>query len=717
MNMIKKIFHTDLKNLFKSFFALVIVIGVCFLPALYAWCNIYSNWDPYGNTANLKMAAVSLDKGYTDDDGVYHNAGDEIIEQLKDNDKIDWQFVESEEDAVTGVKDGSYYGAVVVSEDFSYNMYDIFGHEVTKPQLIFYQNQKKNPVATKISDTVVGTLQSNINEKFVKVMTTTIFKDTNQLSSDIEAEGGVDELIGRLENVNNQLKEYEKTLDALSKGNDILSSAVTVADKDVTSMEKNAASGADAIDSAQTSINTTVGAIDAYTGSVNATLNNSAEELKKAVEALEEAKIAGDAAAMGEALEKTKENLDNAAADLKTLSESMEAAGVGGAEGSLGAYDQVKDVLSTINEAKKTITSTQADLMVENVKDNFESNKQAMIDQINAAIDTVKNIQSTMTNTMIPKVKSAMDSLNTTLSNVSDLLNNVSSTLAGMGDVFDALQLTISSGSNSFNQTRDAIEMLSDRLEDVIDRVNAAKDSDKVQVLLETLSGNPDLYGEFFSEPVQIETEVIYPVENYGSAVTPFYTVLAIWVGALILTAILKVKPNTIVFPDAKDYELYLGRYGIFFVLGQIQTLIIVLGDLFLLHVQCIHPFYFWLASAMISFTFSLLIYTLVLAFGDVGKAFAVVIVVIQIAGSSGTYPIELLPEFFQKLYIFFPFPYGINALRECIAGMYEHAYVIYLLELMIFVVASLILGLWIRKPFAELGHYMEKRMEDTEML
>ena len=93
------------------------------------------------------------------------------------------------------------------------------------------------------------------------------------------------------------------------------------------------------------------------------------------------------------------------------------------------------------------------------------------------------------------------------------------------------------------------------------------------------------------------------------------------------------------------------------------------------------------------------------------------VIVVIQIAGSSGTYPIELLPEFFQRLYIFFPFPYGINALRECVAGMYGHDYIMYLLQLMLFVVASLVLGLWIRKPFKEIGHFMEKRMEDTEML
>jgi putative membrane protein len=114
---------------------------------------------------------------------------------------------------------------------------------------------------------------------------------------------------------------------------------------------------------------------------------------------------------------------------------------------------------------------------------------------------------------------------------------------------------------------------------------------------------------------------------------------------------------------------------------------------------------------------FSLLIYSLVSAFGDVGKAAAVVIVVLQIAGSSGTYPIELLPEFFQKVYIFFPFPYAINAMRESVAGFYEHDYLIYLLQLCLFIPVSLAIGIWIRRPFKKMNHFMEERMEETEMM
>ena len=166
-----------------------------------------------------------------------------------------------------------------------------------------------------------------------------------------------------------------------------------------------------------------------------------------------------------------------------------------------------------------------------------------------------------------------------------------------------------------------------------------------------------------------------------------------------------------------KETEIFFGRYGMFFIMGQIQTLIIVLGDLTFLGVQCLHPILFYIASAFTSMVFSLLIYALVVAFADVGKAIAVVILVLQIAGSSGTYPIELLPEFFKNVYLFFPFPYAINALRECVAGMYEADYVIYLLELSIFLILALVIGIWIRRPFDSLKHFMERRMEDTEVM
>ena len=719
MKMIKKIFHTDLKHLFKSFFALIIVVGVCFLPALYAWCNIYSNWDPYGNTGNLKMAAVSLDKGYTDEDGTYENAGDEIIEELKENDKIDWQFVESQEEAFEKVEDGTYYGAVVVTEDFTYNMYNIFLEDVEKPQLIFYQNQKKNPVATKISDTVVETLQNNINEKFVKVMTTTVFEDANDLSEDIKEDGGIDALVERLEKVNSELEEYENTIDAAVQGNAVLTSAITNAQKDVNYYKEKSADGKDALDKANENIATSQVTLGSYSDEVKLALETASTSLSKAEKDIRDATLAKDAKTTLEAIDTTINDLDTMITNLQALKTSLATVAVEqtGNTSLNSALNTITTILDLSQKMKDQLSATRKSVGSSMAQDVFTSNQNVMLQELQGIQSYVNKMTTMLNDQLVPQIDDTLDSLSTVVKNASTLMNNFSGTLAGMGDVFGALQLTVNSGNQSLLDTKEALGLLSDRLTETIEKVEKASNDEKVEVLMDTLSGNPDIYGEFFAEPVQIDTTAIYPVENYGSAVTPFYTVLAIWVGALILTAILKVKPTASNFPDAKDYELYFGRFLIFFVVGQIQTLIIVMGDLYLLKVQCVHPFLFWVASAITGFVFTILIYSLVLAFGDVGKALAVVVVVIQIAGSSGTYPIELLPEFFQKVYIFFPFPYAINAMRECIAGMFENDYVIYLLQLSVFVLVSLTVGLWIQKPVKPLSHFMEKPMEDTEML
>ncbi len=183
------------------------------------------------------------------------------------------------------------------------------------------------------------------------------------------------------------------------------------------------------------------------------------------------------------------------------------------------------------------------------------------------------------------------------------------------------------------------------------------------------------------------------------------------------LVSLLKVKAHADGIDNPKSYELFFGRYLLFFVMALLQAAITVWGNFYLLHIQCLYPRRFLLAAFVTSFTFSLLIYALTISFGDLGKAVIVVVMVLQIAGSSGTYPIEILPRFYQKLYIFFPFPYAIDAMREAIAGMYEHDYALYLLRLLLFAVAALALGLVIRLPFQKFYHFVERRMEDTEMM
>lgn len=712
MKTIKKIFFTDVKNLAKNLFALIIAIGVCFLPALYAWFNIYSNWDPYGNTGNLQLAAVNLDQGYIDENGEFKNTGEDIMDELADNDKVDWQFVDSADEAIEGVESGKYYAALVVQNNFTYNMYNMFVNTTEEPTLIFYQNQKKNPVANKISDTIVTTVQSNINEEFVKVMTKTIFEDVNDMYDDIEEEGGVDAFIDKLDNLNKNLIDYQKTIDDVIKGNAVLSSNIANATNDVEDLENRTKNSAGSLSEAGGSLQQSQNTLNAYKDQMNLTIDTMLTMLNTMENQLKQAQLSGDINQMADVCSQTLKDTKQLNKDITAISQS-----IADQYNNQGVVDTLQQLSDAVEELQKILEKANIDGKYDNVSQQIKDAEASMISDIDKAIANITSTRNTINNQLVPQLNTCVDNLEDVIGNASTIMNNMSGVLNSMGNVFGSLQTTLSTSDKSLEKTKEALSKISDKLTKAIDKARSVQEDERVEALVDTLTGDPDMYGEFFSEPVEIESVAVYPIENYGSAVAPFYTVLSVWVGVIIMAAIIKVKVTKLKYPDATPTQLFFGRSLFFIAMGQVQTLITVLGDLFILKIQCVHPFLFWVVGALTSLTFTLLIYALVYSFGDVGKAIAVVVLVLQIAGSSGTYPIELLPEFFQKVYIFFPFPYAINAMRECICGLYEADIVIYLLKLLTFLVVGLVVGLWIRIPFEGLNHYMEERMEDTEMM
>lgn len=744
MRTIKKIFIDDVVGLVKNFFALVIVVGICFLPALYAWFNIYSNWDPYGNTGALKFAAISLDEGYTDENGEYHNQGDTIIENLHENTAVDWQFVKSADEAIEGVYSGKYYAAVVVDKDFTYNMYNVFTEEIDRPTLHFYENQKKNPVATKISDTVVQTLQNNINVAFTEVVVSGVFSSASDFSVEIQEQGGVDKVLEKLRGLSGDLTRYQNTINTIIANDAALKSNLNLAKTDASNLKNQAEKSAKAIGNTAGVSGTVNTTLDSYSKDISEAMDivySKSQDMRKNIDvsrATEDAnkmasttkqflmdaadveyRLAAVAAGIPTDKIDTYKNtaislLDGVIAiktilNLDTSNEISQRESIAKIDAT-NIKEQSAEVMSKAEKNKEAISNIDTNQLVANGSDQLKK-------AINEADAKTVAFQDAFNNKLRPGVSSNIASLTKTLNDTNTLLNSVGSTFGNLMVMFDAINGSIDCANTSLEKTGDAITYVNGRLIDVINNVEKAGESEKLQVLVNALSGDPEVYGKFFSTPVDVVTEAVYPIENYGSAVAPFYSTLAFWVGALILTAIIKVTPDKNKYPNASQRQLYFGRYALYWILGQLQSIIIVSGDILLLHVQCIHPGLFFLAGSFIATTFTLLIYSLVVTWGDAGKALAVVLVVIQIAGSSGTYPIELLPEFFKKVYIFFPFPYAINAIRECLCGMYELDYLKYLGTLIVFMGVSLVIGLLIRIPFEPINHYMEERMEDTKMM
>lgn len=723
MKNILAIFKADVRGLVKNVLALIIIIGLCILPSLYAWFNIYSNWDPYANTGNIKIAAYSEDEGYTGEDGTVQNMGGKILDNLKENTAIGWTMVNSGEEAIEGVKSGDYYAAVVIEKDFSYKMFNMFAEGFANPGITYYENEKKNAVATKITDTAVSTLQQSIDAQFVDVVIRTVFEQTNNVSGEIETNNKIKEFTDKLTAVNNNLITYETTIESLISANKELTTSVGKAQDEIDSLKGQVDTGIDDVTGVQNGISTTRTSLSDFNAKVKESVAQIESSLDKVVSELENTTVTDDVRKMADDMIQTMKDVNT----LKKEALKLEAAIKGiklpsdydketqdalNAIGSvIGNADDIREVINGLG-----ITDA-ADKVTSRIEAELAKKTDSVEDAVRTCKDYASNMRNMFTNSLMPQIDGILANTEQILATVNTLLESINTTLENTGTIFDGMVSTIDSTNQSLEQMQVIIQGVSEKLKSVTELFNGTTEDERVQALRKLMSGDPDTYGEFFSEPVKIDTVEVYPIANYGSAMTPFYTVLALWVGALLLTALVKVKAEPKNLQGVKLHQLYFGRYLLFFVLGQIQALVVVLGDIYLLHCQILDKGLFWFTASLTSFVFTLLVYSLTLSFGDIGKAVAVVIMVIQIAGSGGTFPIELLPSVYRNIYIFFPFPYAINAMRETIGGMYGNMYVKSLLQLMIFAVAALVLGLVIRKPFIKWNHFVEKRMEDTKMM
>ena len=687
MRNIWTVFKTDIRTLSKCFFACVVVVAIALLPSLYAWLNIYSNWDPYGNTGGISIAVASLDEGYTDADGTYENKGDDVVADLREATSINWVIVDTEEEAKGGVESGDYYAAVVIDKQFSRNMYRMLTDWTGKPAITYYENAKKNAVATKITDTAVETLKRSISENYLEVVIDGIMEQSNLLAADLTADDPEAAVKGVLYQAQDLLHACGRMMDAFEAagGSGVSESSAAALEAAVANINKNLPDGAQLQQTAaeiQMQLNTALARVERALDRLNSAIGN-APELPSAQQQLR------DAAAQ---LEKAADTLETWAAGLED-------------SGSEAGKTQAEAAQQTAAECRKTAKQLRA-LAESPDSADLLADCDALVKSIRTMVDR------------IPVTSKALQrELDTVAGQVADTMEGMAA-LAGDAKVMKtALAETADAVGDTMALLRPATEKLLTSLESTIDDLEGLTTDEYMDTLVDILGGDPAVYGQYFPEMVQTSVNAVYPIANYGSAMTPFYTVLAIWVGGVILSSLIKIHARTEGLIDPKPAELYFGRYLFFFVLSQIQAAVIVTGDLYILKVQCLHPGMLYLTGALTAFTFSLLIYSLALSFGDVGKAIVVVIMVMQIAGSSGTFPIELLPAIYQKIYRFFPFPYAIDAMRECICGMYGNYYWQQIGFLLLFAAAALLIGLLVRRPFMGLNHFMEEKLEETELL
>ena len=700
---ILRVFLSDAKRLRSNVVAIVIIMGLSIIPALYAWFNIMSNWDPYGPsaTSQMKVAVCSQDAG-VELGSLSLNIGDEVITGLKENTTIGWVFSDSKEDALEGVNSGDYYAALVVPDTFTADFISFLGGDPKNPTIAYYENSKKNAIATKITGKAKTAVQEQVNQKFISTLTE-VLTESGKILADND-ENGVDivtSTAAQLDEMDSSLQTYVNILNTFS--------LVT-------------GSASDLAESAQSLLINTQGLFDSSQDSVS--------NMQSSV--LSGAQTADTVSSL------ISISLDSVDQDLGLLSDQLDTLTVG------STYDDIKNQVDKTTAIGKNVIAVLKDLLKEGdqkvtaVNKSFEQldkdlttfKKDAKVTaqslkhlrstikaDIKECRNNIRSIRNTYQYQVQPDVSASVLRMEQALIQTGKMLNNIESSFGTIDRALEAYQTTRDSGADEITATKDYIVSLQTDLRKLSKSLKALSGDGQYNEMMNLLKNDPTLMAEFVASPVSLKTEKVYPIATYGSAMAPFYTVLAIWVGALILVALIHVKVAPIENLKVRPWQAFFGRYITFFLIGQAQTAITVLGDLFYVDIQCPHPFLFWLAAAASSFVFTLLIYSLTVAMGNVGEAIAVIIMVIQVAGAGGTFPIEVLPEVYQMIYKYLPFTYCMNAMRECVGGVYQNDYWMDLSALGVYVLISLLVGLIVAIPLRRLNKVIERSKEKSKVM
>lgn len=713
------VFAHDVKRIFRNRAACVVLFGLCLLPCLYAWVNIYACWDPYTNTGNLPLAIVNNDLGAVFN-GEIINVGNRVMEILEENESINWDFVDDFQGNY-GLYQGKYYAMIEIPQNFTTGLISMTTTTPQKPELTYKLNEKLNAIASKIANAAQTKLVRSIESNFVKTVSEEALKEL-KLETDKY-------------NINDvQIDEIKATF--------------VQANEDIAKLQRHISDS-----------NSKAGEFQKYLSQTPATFS----KLSQQMEALQNITAANKALANS-----TKQMVQSIAADLNydiTQLQTLDALNqqllaqlenindntLG--EDVIGTMEKSKDILRSVDvilEADRdnlnslnknynlsglTLLVASLDYVDDLVNDEIKAlDKQIPIlkadhsqDSVEAALDDLSKISSEMT-TKVQALSNAYYAQGSPLLN--NLVSNLNIQMQGIGDILALNQnivpqlnaLTVFGGASSRLSVQQAthlssmLDEMQIKINELLDKMNELQNNENVQNLLDMFENHPEEISDFISSPIEVEKINVFENTTFGEGLTPFYTVLAIWVGVLLSCALLSVESEDRI--DGRKLNLkqrHFGKMLLFLSLSLIQSTLISLGNVFLLGVRPSNWGLMMGTGMLCSVTFVVIIFTLVSLFGNVGKGMAAVIMVFQIAGSGGIYPVQTNPAIFGELHFLWPFTYAIDCFREAIAGPIWPN-VSYNIRAMLFFIVAFLLLSSLKKPLHRLNMTMEHKFKEAKI-
>lgn len=724
MNGIWQQFRSDLRRVTSNVMAVIVLCGLVVIPSAFTWFNVIGSWEPFDNTKNLKVAVASVDEGYTSPLIPLHlNVGSLVESALRANDQLDW-IITSKEDAIAGTESGEYYAAMVLPKDFSQRMLTFYTAGSKQTKIDYYTNDKSNPLAPLITSEGADDLSAKINSEFMDELSNIALSLVSSIAKNLGSPGSQAAVVrveAHISDVATQLRAasgtatmftgvLEASIPLVTGGGSLLGAVESEFSTATGQVQEglSAAQDADAsiiqatdvlasaFDASSTQLGRFSSEVDRVFSGLDADASASVDLIGAMVtdlgtlieqhEQLRESLVTDVEPNLPEeerpALQAVVESLDAAIADEQALQSRLQETADGVAQGNA-------DVQGFRTDIDERITSAQSSL--DNAGAVFANDLKPMLEELAGSLGAVS----------------------AALGGVAGDVANLGSTAGGITDM-------LQNAASENDELATALDDTAAEVERVAGLLSAAIDSGDFGEISKIIGSDPSVLARALSQPIGLDRIPLFPVVSFGAGMAPLYSTLSLWVGALLICVTLRVDPTVRVVdgePELKLHQRFLGRYALFALLGLAQSTLVFAGNILIVGLQPVHPFLFLLLGWVTSLVFTFIIYTLVVSFADAGKALAVFLLVIQVAGAGGAYPLALLPEWFQSISPFLPGTHAIDAFRAALAGIYHADYWISLGLLLAFLLPMLLLGLALRKPLIGVNAKMEGMLQSTKLM
>ena len=762
MRNVLEIVRNDFRVIRQNTMTGIMVFGLVLIPLLFTCFNVLASWEPFENTEKLKIAVASNDRGHRTDIGAIDvNLGNEVLSKLSRNHDIDWQITDSE-DAIDGTKSGDYYAAIVLPENFSTELMTFYVRGTKAPKLTLYTNEKKNALSSIITSKGASGVIQEIDKNFTQVVASVglgAITSLDEYLNTSDSKQALTRVQNRVDDTAARLRSGAQTARSLSTLVETTVPLVETAD----SILENAGARMDILRNGSGDGNV-AGDLEAAVGNVRDSVSTALDATQSSYEGVRDRVnelVDGTQATSGATADtfdamaaKFGQQADGLTAMRDRLEDTVGAVVPGVAK---PGYDRaISDLNTSIARTRglqESFSAVAADLR--GGRDTGSSISQAK-DAFTAAIAAVENAKNSYEQNLRPQI----DALSEPVSRLSNDIEVIGEDIRGIrgtlsGSPVDTLRKTSAATMGLSNRFDD----LAARFDEIHNALEEAKDTGDLSRIAEAVGDDPSALAAQLAAPVQVEEDPVFPVQSFGAGMAPFYATLALWIGALLSSVLIRttVRSRTgqkvgddeaenvvsdavddaqgdaasdeideptsdaqINAAQADDYtrvEKYFGRFATFASVGLVQSTLMVLGLQVYVGIDPAHRFLMLLAGWVISLVFMMIVFSFVFTFDNAGKAICVLLLVMQVSAAGGAYPLPLVPQWVQNISPWVPGTYAIDMLRSSIAGIYEADYWKLMFMLALFIIPSLILALGLQRIFEKGINEIKNAIEETKVM